>query len=380
MTRYILHVDLDAFYASVEELDHPEWKGSPLVVGPEPNEGRSRGVVTTANYEARKFGIKSAMPISEAWRRCPTARFVFPRFSRYSEKSHEVFAVLQEFADVVEPASIDEGYLDVTTRVGGFAAAVEHARSLQNAVHARTGLTISVGLASNKLVAKIASDLKKPFGLTAVQAGEEESFLAPLPARKIPGVGPKTEERLLELGIASCEQLATTPASVLSREFGSFGPRLGQMARGVDESPVETGWERKSLGSETTFEKDEAEPAKWEETLHELAADIARHLRDERKLGRTVTVKIRLSGFETHTRARTLPRATDDAELLAREAVALLREFAPSRPLRLLGLRLTGLEEPSGRGSQATLKGWPADILGEAAPWSPSQRRLDDVG
>ncbi|HWH09064.1 MAG TPA: DNA polymerase IV, partial [Candidatus Thermoplasmatota archaeon] len=196
--RFVIHVDLDAFFASVEELDHPEWRGFPLVVGADPQGGRGRGVVTTANYEARKFGVRSAMPISQAWQLCPQARYVPPRFERYAEKSSEVFRVLREMADAVEPASIDEGYLDATPRAATFAEAVELARRAQARIREATALSASVGVATSKLVAKIATDMRKPAGLTAVPPGTEEAFLAPLPARKIPGVGPKTEARLLE--------------------------------------------------------------------------------------------------------------------------------------------------------------------------------------
>lgn len=376
--RFVIHVDLDAFYASVEELDHPEWKGHPLVVGADPQGGRGRGVVTTANYDARAFGVRSAMPISQAWQLCPHARFVFPRFERYAEKSGEVFRVLRAMADLVEPASIDEGYLDVTSRAATFADAVEVARQVQQRIRDETSLSASVGVACSKLVAKIATDMRKPAGLTAVPPGTEEAFLAPLPARKIPGVGPKTEARLAELGVATCADLAATPASTLAREFGSWGPRLAQLARGMDDSPVEVGWERKSLGSETTFDRDEADPEEWERTLRTLADEVAASLREEGRVARTVTLKVRLQGFETHTRARTLPRPLNDAATLGRVAVELLREFAPARPVRLLGLRVTGLGGETGE--QATMDAWPADLLGETPPWRPRQRRLDEMG
>ena len=376
--RFVLHVDLDAFYASVEELDHPEWKGHPLVVGADPQGGRGRGVVTTANYEARRFGVRSAMPISQAWQLCPHARYVFPRFERYAEKSGEVFRVVREMADLVEPAGIDEGYLDVSSRAATFPEAVEVARALQRRIRDETMLSASVGVATSKLVAKIATDMQKPAGLTAVPPGTEEAFLAPLPARKIPGVGPKTEARLLELGLVTCADLAAAPASLLAREFGSWGPRLGQLARGLDDAPVEVGWERKSLGSETTFDRDEADPEEWARTLRSLAAEIAASLREEGRVARTVTLKVRLQGFETHTRARTLPMPVDDAGTLERVAAELLREFAPARPVRLLGLRVTGLGGASGE--QATMDAWPADLLGEQPAWRPAQRRLDEAG
>ncbi|MEA3198807.1 MAG: hypothetical protein QOE90_235 [Thermoplasmata archaeon] len=374
MTRLILHVDLDAFYASVEELDHPDWKGHPLVVGADPQEGRGRGIVTTANYEARKFGVRSAMPISTAWRLCPQARYVEPRFERYMEKSDEVFAILRR-AGAVEPASIDEGYLDVSS-LGDFEAALRAARELQQEILRETGLSASFGVATNKLVAKIATDMQKPRGVTGVPPGTEEGFLAPLAARRIPGVGPKSEARLAMLGIHTCADLAAAPASLLSREFGVWGPRLAELARGVDDAPVETSWARKSLGGETTFQRDVEDPSVLRDTVAELAERGAASLAEEKLLARTVTLKIRLTGFETHTRARTLPRATDDAAALRETALALLAENAPPRAVRLLGVRLSHLVARSG---QRDLRDWDAEVLGEARPWRPKQRRLDEA-
>ncbi|HVM44874.1 MAG TPA: DNA polymerase IV [Candidatus Thermoplasmatota archaeon] len=372
--RYIVHVDLDAFYASVEELDHPEWKGHPLVVGADPQEGRGRGVVATCNYAARRFGIRSAMPISEAWRRCPDARFVFPRFERYHEASQQVFAVLRESADAVEPASIDEGYLDLGSRVDTFPAAVAHARAVQARILEATGLTASMGVATNKLVAKIATDMQKPHGLTAVAPGEEEAFLAPLPARKIPGVGPKSEERLRALGVETIGQLAALPPAVLTREFGAWGARLAQLARGVDEAPVATDWERKSVGGETTFLRDSADPDEWRATVAGLARDAAEALAREQSVARTITLKVRLAGYETFTRARTLATPTDDAATLARVALELLDENRPARAVRLLGVRLSHLTPRAGR--QLLLDEWDAARLGEAPAWHPRQRTL----
>lgn len=376
--RRILHVDLDAFYASVEELDNPAWAGHPLVVGADPQEGRGRGVVATANYAARAFGIRSAMPISEAWRRCPHARFVPPRFERYAEKSGEVFALLRETTPLVEPASIDEGYLDVTAVAPAFEDAVALARSLQARVRERTRLTASLGVAASKLVAKIATDMRKPEGLTAVPPGTEEAFLAPLPVRKIPGVGPKSEERLAAHGVATCGDLAALPPALLQREFGAWGPRLARLARGDDDSPVQVEWERKSLGGETTFLRDEPDPRQWRATVEALARDAAAGLAQEGVLARTVTLKVRLAGFETYTRARTLPHATDDARELAAVALALLDENEPARAVRLLGVRLSHLA-PARRDGQRLLADWDAALLGEAPPWRPRQRRLDEA-
>lgn len=377
-SRIVVHVDLDAFYASVEELDHPEYKGHPLVVGADPQGGRGRGVVTTANYLARKFGIRSAMPISEAYRRCPDARFVFPRFERYAQKSDKVFTLLKEAADAMEPASIDEAYLDLSARCETFHAAIEHCRALQRRIEEVTQLTASLGLASNKLVAKIATDMQKPKGLTVVLPGEEEAFLAPLAVRKIPGVGPKSDERLREMGIETIAQLAATAPSVLQREFGVWGPRLAQMARGIDESPVQTDWERKSVGGETTFLQDTSDPAEWRTTVAELARAAAASLVEEGTVARTVTLKVRMAGFETYTRARTLPTPTDDGEAFAHAALDLLEANPPSRAVRLLGVRLTHLVPRETR--QRHIEEWDPAVLGENPPWRPRQRSLLELG
>lgn len=373
---FIAHVDLDAFFASVEELDHPEYIGFPLVVGADPKEGRGRGVATTANYAAREFGIRSAMPISEAWRRCPTARFVKPRFHRYQEKSEEVFDLLRESVDLVEQASIDEAYLDLSQRGTDFPAALAFVKALQKRIHAKTRLTASFGLSASKTLSKIASDINKPNGITAVPPGTEAAFLAPLPARKIPGVGPKTDERLAELGIHTCGDLAALSRERLLDLFGSWGPRLGELARGVDAEPVRSQWTRKSAGNERTYFQDVEDPRVWEATLRDLSEDGARTLVEEGVGARTVTLKVRMTGFETYTRARTLPAPVQDAEAILRIAKDLLRESPPSRAVRLLGVRLTGLTP--GVAGQASLRAWPADIMGEHEAWHSPQRRVDE--
>lgn len=370
----MLHVDLDAFYASVEVRENPELRGKPLVVGADPKEGHGRGVVTTASYEARKFGIRSAMPISTAWRLCPDAVFVYPRFDLYSRVSDGVFAVLRATGATVEGASIDEAYLDATAVTRDMDEAVALARRVQAAVVEAERVTASVGVASNKLVAKIATDLNKPAGVTAVPPGTEEAFLAPLPARKIPGVGPKTDEALKAMGVATCGELARVPPAVLAERFGSWGPRLAELARGVDLTPVEAEWARKSVGSETTFETDVTDPDHLRATVDELADDAARRVAEERLAARTVTLKLRLADFTTFTRSRTLPRATDLAPVVRVAARALLDEALPEgASVRLLGVRLSHLVDTTRK--QASLDLWPADVLGEAEP--PPDRSLD---
>lgn len=371
LARVVLHLDLDAFYASVEQLDHPEWRGRPVVVGADPQGGRGRGVVATASYEARAHGIRSAMPVSQAWRRAPAETvWVWPRFARYGEKSEEVFAVLRATGAVVEPASIDEAYLDLTERVAGFAEARALAAALRRRIRHEAGVTASVGVGPNKLVAKIASDANKPDGLTVVREEDAEAFLAPLPARKIPGVGPKTEAALDAAGLRTCGDVAAAPLALLASIVGSWAPVLRAHARGLDDSPVVADWERKSVGSETTFLADEGDRDAILRTIDELASEAARALAEEGLLARTVTVKIRLADYTTFTRARTLPGPFGDAATAQEAARRLFLENDPGAPLRLVGVRLTGLTE----GGQATLARWSADVLGEAAPWSPRWR------
>lgn len=375
-TRFILHVDLDAFYASVEVRENPALAGLPVIVGADPKQGRGRGVVTTASYEARKFGVRSAMPISQAYRLCPNGVYVFPNFPLYGSVSGNVFEILRGTGAIVEGASIDEAYLDASRLVSDWDAAAALARRIQAEVVDKERITCSIGVAPSKLVAKIATDMAKPNGVTLVREGEEAAFLAPLPARKMPGVGPKTELALDALGFRTCGDLASAAPDKLARVLGSWGPRLAEMARGIDDAPVSAGWDRKSLGSEGTFDEDVADQSEIRETVDALAREVAASLAEERLSARTVTLKIRLSDFTTFTRARTLPSATTDADAIAAAALDLLAENWPAQAVRLLGVRLTHL---SGRPTrQVTLQEWPADILGEdAVAWEPPQRGLD---
>ncbi len=372
--RAVAHVDMDAFYASVEVRENPALGGLPVIVGGDPKSGR--GIVTTASYEARRFGVKSAMPIAHAHRLCPHAVYLRPRFHLYEAASRRVFDVLRRHAAVVEAASIDEAYLDLTSRVATVGEAADVARAVQREIWEREALPASVGVAPSKLVAKVASDVRKPRGLTVVRAGEERAFLAPLPARKLPGVGPKTEQALLALGIATCADLAAVPPTRLLDLLGTWGPRLGEMARGLDDAPVVEAWERKSAGAETTFE-DEADPDAWRGTLDDLAREAATALRAEGLSARSVTIKVRTAGFETFTRARTLAEPISDDAVIARVALDLLDANLPTEPLRLLGVRLTHLttRKPT---RQESLAQWPADVLGEAeGSWEPEARGLD---
>ncbi|MEE8346278.1 MAG: DNA polymerase IV, partial [Dehalococcoidia bacterium] len=274
MRRTILHADMDAFYASVEQHDNPRLRGKPVVVGGPPE---SRGVVAAASYEARRFGVRSATPMSRALRLCPQAVRVSPRFDRYGEVSRQVMAIFRDVTPLVEPLSLDEAFLDATEQAaahGGPDAASALAREIKRRVRKETGLTVSIGGGTNKTVAKIASDMGKPDGLVMVPAGEEASFLAPLPVRSLWGVGPKAEETLAEMGIRTVGELAKTDETTLTARFGVRGDWFRRMAGGLDDRPVETRSERKSVGAETTFPRDLTDGAELRRILDEVAEDV----------------------------------------------------------------------------------------------------------
>jgi len=346
MSRVIIHADLDAFYASVEQLDNPELQGKPVVVGGPPE---ARGVVAAASYEARRYGIRSAMAMGRALRLCPQAVRLSPRFERYEEVSRQVMAIFLSLTPQVEPLSLDEAFLDATGQVRRFDEVDGLARSLKEQVKKTTGLTLSIGVGSNKTVAKIASDLEKPNGLVIVPPGKERSFLAPLSVRSLWGVGPKTEALLAEAGIQTVGQLAEADASQVERLMGSRGPLLKAMARGIDERPVEVEHERKSVGAETTFPRDLSEGPELLQALDDIALEVAQRLQKEGVKASTVAIKLRYADFRTITRQKLLPMPVDEAEEIARAAVALLNNVVtPADRFRLLGIhgsRLVRREE-----------------------------------
>jgi DNA polymerase-4 len=341
--RAILHVDMDAFYAAIEQRDRPELRGKPVIVGADPRGGQGRGVVSTASYEARRFGVGSAMPISEAYRRCPDGIYVPVDMKKYAEVSDQVMEVLGRFTDLVEPISIDEAFLDVTgsTRMHGPPETL--ARSLKDAIRDRTSLTASVGVATSKLVAKIASDLRKPDGLVIVPPGTEAAFLAPLPVRRLWGVGPKTEERLLALGVHTIGDIVTQQAR-LQKKLGDGIDHLAGLARGEDERGVIAhGDEAKSMGQEHTYDEDTTDMKRLRRTLLSLCDAVARRLRQHGVRSRTVTLKYRTEGFETFTRAETLPRSTDSGDAMFAVAWRLFEGIHRGRKVRLLGIYASGL-------------------------------------
>jgi DNA polymerase-4 len=339
--RIIFHADLDAFYASVEQLDNPELRGMPVVVGGSPEH---RGVVTAASYEARAFGIHSAMPMSRALRLCPHAVRVSPRFDRYGEMSRRVMAIFRSFTPLVEPLSLDEAFLDVTDAAPGMAAAEALARDLRRRVRDETGLTVSIGVAANKSVAKIASDRGKPDGLTVVLPGGETAFLAPLPIRALWGVGPRTEQGLQRAGIRTVGDLARLKLADAARLLGSRGEFLHAMARGIDEREIVTDWERKSVGAETTFAHDLGDGPELRAILRDLAADVARRLARTGFAARTVSLKLRYADFKTISRQSSVEAPVVDAAAIERIAGALLDRVAGGQQqFRLLGIHCSKL-------------------------------------
>ncbi|NTW27933.1 MAG: DNA polymerase IV [Coriobacteriia bacterium] len=340
--RAILHVDLDAFFAAVEQLDHPEWRGKPVIVG---GDSRSRGVVSTCSYEARVFGVHSAMPSSQAERLCPQAIWAPCRFARYHEISLAVRAIFAEETPLVQPVSIDEAYLDVTPGRHLSEHPVAIARRIRSKV-AALGITCSVGISAVKSVAKIASDYHKPDGLTVVCPGHEREFLAPLPLRALPGLGPKTARRLEGLGIRTLADLAGLDDLTTIEVLGAHGSALVVRARGRDSRDVHENDGVKSLSSEHTFATDVRSLEDIQDALHALTAKVGRRLRRKGLAGRTITVKLRFSDFTTKTVRRTLPVPTDDESCFMPVARELLASaWSPGIGLRLLGVGLSGFDE-----------------------------------
>jgi DNA polymerase-4 len=341
----VAHLDLDAFFAAVEELEDPALKAVPLVVGGDP---RGRGVVATANYVARSFGIHSAMSCAEAMRRCPHATFVRPRHSLYRDYSREVWSTVREIVPTVEQAGIDEGYLDLEEVAPAFDDARAVAESVRAVVRARTRLSCSLGVATSKVVAKVASDRRKPGGLTVVRPGREAAFLAPFPIRLLPGVGPRAEERLAAAGIKTIGGLAALDDSGLRTVVrGVVGRQLRDRARGVDPRRLEVSTERISISNEETFAQDIADPERLHDELRRQASRLAQHLRDRGQVARTVTTKLRYPDFAIRTRSTSLPIGTDDGERLGELACSLLDRALRDRPgpLRLVGVGVSGLAD-----------------------------------
>ncbi len=339
--RTILHADLDAFYASVEMLDDPGLRGKPVVVGGDP---AARGVVSAASYEARRFGVHSAMPLRTAARLCPECVFLPGRPERYRELSEGVMGIFASYTPLVEPISLDEAFLDVTASAAAFGDGQAIARSVKDRVRTEVGLVVSVGVATNKLCAKVASDLRKPDALVVVVAGEEATFLAPLPVSRLWGVGPRAQEALRDFGVTTIGQLAALPETTLRRRFGQHGADLAARARGIDTSEVVPLQAPKSIGHEHTFDRDVIDRGRLDATLLDLADSVASRLRRHHLAASAVQLKLRYEGFETLTRQMPLGRGVRDSEALYTAGVALLdRTLVTGRGVRLIGLTAIGL-------------------------------------
>ena len=379
--RLIAHVDMDAFFAAVEVRDHPEYRGRPVVVGAGPH---ARGVVAAASYEARRYGIHSAMPSRRAFALCPGAVFLPPDMARYRAESERVFDLLETFTPQIEPVSVDEAFLDLTgcpVPAGHASSSAEpglaFGQAIQRRIRTRLGLPASVGVAPNKFLAKVASELAKPDGVRRITPDAVQSVLDPLPVEALWGVGPETRARLQALRIATVGALRRTPVSALRAILGFPAERLVALSRGEDDRPVDPGGEAKSIGREVTFDHDTRDRDLLARTLRAACEDVAHRLRAGGVAGRVVTLKVRFEPFETRTRRLTLPAATDHGGRIARAVTDLWRRFEPlSRRVRLVGVTVSGLERPTG--AQIGLFGGAgpprAPGAGEPAPtsWSPA--------
>ena len=340
--RRILHVDMDAFFAAVEQMRHPELVGKPVIIGGA-GDPTMRGVVSTASYEARKYGIHSAMPLQRAYRLCPEAIFLPVDYDEYMRISEKIKDILRSFTPLIENVGIDEAFLDITDID---MESEEVAKQIKERIKKEVGLTCSIGIGPNKLIAKIASDMKKPDGLTIISEEDIKGTIWPLPARKLWGVGPKTERRLNEMGILTIGDLASVPLESLTEEFGkSYGNYLYESSRGVDESPVITYWEPKSISRETTFQIDTDNWNVIAKNLAELTRDVVDTMKESGYKGKTVTVKIRFSDFNTYTRAKTLDDFSDSLEIIRKAAFEALGRIELKKKVRLVGVRVSSLKK-----------------------------------
>ena len=357
MRRWIMHVDMDAFFASIEQLDHPEYKGHPVIVGGL----SSRGVVATCSYEARKFGVHSAMPISRAKKLCPDGIYVYPRMDRYKEVSHQIFSIMKEFTPHIEPLSIDEAFLEVSGMSTMYSGPKALGRAIKDRVFEETGLIISAGLAPNKFLAKLASDLDKPDGLVVIPYGREKEILAPLPIKRIWGVGPRTEKILKTGGFHLMRHIQALPdESSLIPLVGNQARRIWELANGIDDRPVETDRKIQSIGAEETYEEDLTDGSTIELEFRYFANRLSKRLRKRNLLGHTVSIKVRYDDFTTVSRQKRLDTPSDHEHVFFETALLLWNKLMqdktskqlkgvtfmdPPGPIRLLGLTVSGLDE-----------------------------------
>lgn len=357
MRRWIMHVDMDAFFASIEQLDHPEYKGHPVIVGGL----SSRGVVATCSYEARKFGVHSAMPISRAKKLCPDGIYVYPRMDRYKEVSHQIFSIMKEFTPHIEPLSIDEAFLEVSGMSTMYSGPKALGRAIKDRVFEETGLIISAGLAPNKFLAKLASDLDKPDGLVVIPYGREKEILAPLPIKRIWGVGPRTEKILKTGGFHLMRHIQALPDErSLIPIVGNQARRIWELANGIDDRPVETDRKIQSIGAEETYEEDLTDGSTIELEFRYFANRLSKRLRKRNLLGHTVSIKVRYDDFTTVSRQKRLDTPSDHEHVFFETALLLWNKLMqdktskqlkgvtfmdPPGPIRLLGLTVSGLDE-----------------------------------
>lgn len=354
MHRTILHVDMDAFFAAIEQLDNPRYRGKPVIVGADPKGGTGRGVVATASYEARKYGVHSALPISQAYRRCPHGVYVRGRMQRYSEVSGQLMDVLREFTPIIQKISVDEAFLDVTKSLGLFGGIDALAKSVKDQIKNELQLTASVGVAPNKFLAKIASDLQKPDGLVMVQPGMEKVFLKDLAISKLWGVGKKTEAALSDIGIATIGQIAELSEQELGKKFGKWGHALWKLSNGIDNRPVEPWGPQKSISQERTFYEDTDDQELIEKTLLKLAESLTAMMRKGQLKGRTIALKVRFEDFSTFTRSKTFDDFIDSTQIIKGVAISLYRNFnKENKKVRLLGVGVSQLN--TGEGEQLGL-------------------------
>lgn len=367
----ILHVDMDAFFASVEQLDDPALRGRCVAVG-----GGQRGVVAAASYEARKFGVRSAMPIFQARQRCPHLIIVPPRRRRYAELSQQIMDILRCFSPLVEPLSIDEAFVDAGGCERLHGTCPEMGLAIKKQIREQTGLTCSVGIAPNKFLAKIASDLNKPDGLTLISVERMMAFIDVLPIQKVPGVGASTQQRLAGMGISTLGQVRSFSEAQLVRRLGAFGRRLMELARGQDDSPVVVDNEAKSLSSEITLEQDTRDRVQLAAHLLAQSEAVARDLRHHQVRARTITLKLRTADFQRHTRAQTLPQPVDSAEAIYQTALGLLRAFEIKLSIRLIGVGAGNLQS---RQVPLQQELFAAEETQQRRQWEKVDRALDAI-
>lgn len=345
MERRIVHVDMDAFFAAVEQRDDSALKGRPVIIGASPEKGQGRGVVSTCSYEARKYGVHSAMPVSRAWRLCPQGVYLHPDIRKYAQESKKIMSLLETFSPVIEQISIDEAFLDCTGTEALFGGSCDLGKAIKQKIYKERGLSASVGIASNKSVAKIASDLQKPGGLVICPSGEEAVFLAPLSVKRLWGAGPKTVAALRRLGIETIGELAAFPEETLSRHFGRWGEHLHRMALGIDPRSLEKERGQKSISEERTFRRDTRDKGRIEQLFLALSQNVTAQLRVAGQKARTAHLKVRYSDFSTLTRSRTLSCYFDDTETLHQVVKVLFEGLKGEKRIRLIGVGVTNIEE-----------------------------------